>query len=122
MSSSSFFAEIARNNFLILSVNNKINLMCVPPNVLLQLDEKVCKMCLNHLKPNLVHIFILHCFQIKNYGSNINPNMFLVAQIELAFLSAKQSVSYFPIDILKQYHQDPKIPTQGQIFAYIQVN
>jgi len=89
--------EIARNNFLILSVNNKINLMCVPPNVLIQLDEK-----------------------IKNYRSNINPNMFLVAQIELAFLSAKQSVSYFPIDILKQYHQDPKIPTQGQIFAYIQ--
>jgi len=89
--------EIARNNFLILSVNNKINLMCVPPTILKQLDKK-----------------------IKNYSGNINPNMFLVAQIELAFLSAKQSVSPFLINILEQYHQDPKVPTQGQIFASLQ--
>jgi len=50
----------------------------------------------------------------------MNPDIFLVQQIKLAFLTAKHSVSCFLDQMIKQYKQREEKPTQANIFSTMQ--
>ena len=51
----------------------------------------------------------------------INQNVFLVAQMELAFLKAKHSVANVLLQIMQQYQKGQMSVTQGGIFSSVQV-
>jgi len=82
---------IINDETLILS---EINLACVPPILLTELDRK-----------------------IRNHTGDLHPDIFLVSQMELAFLKAKQSVTYLVNQIIEQ----DQVATQQNIFFITQV-
>jgi len=89
--------DLIDEEILILSVNKKINLMCTRFQIVIDLDRR-----------------------IKNFPGNINQNVFLVAQMEMAFLKAKHSVSNFLLQLIKKYQNKEIQRTQGAIFSSTQ--
>ena len=51
----------------------------------------------------------------------LDQNVFLVAQMELAFLKAKHSVANVLLQIMQQYQKGEMPFTQGAIFSSTQV-
>lgn len=82
---------------LILTLKARMNLMCVPSKLVNELDRR-----------------------IRSYSEDMNPDIFLVQQIKLAFLTAKHSVSCFLDQMIKQYKQREEKPTQANIFSTMQ--